>query len=80
MKGNTPDFDFAVTLTGNPLSFYINKDYKCPANKESYEYKATGSSYFIYCPTYKTSLKHKNNRGTISKLYFSPKEGIVIVY
>jgi len=82
-EGKYPNSDFTINLTGTPLDGYLEKDYKCPVNKQSYEYKVgdVGSTYFIYCPTYSsTSLKHKNNRGVINKLFFSPKEGIVIVY
>ncbi len=77
-----PANDFTVTLSGNPLEEYIGKDYRCPVAKEYYEYKSSnnGSSYYIYCPTYNTSIKHKNNRGTVSKVFFSPQEGVVINY
>ena len=75
-------FDFTIKLEGNPLSGYIDKDYKCPVVKDYYEYKysSTDSQYFIYCPTYNSTLKHKNNRGTINKVVFSPKYGIIINY
>ncbi len=81
-EGKYPANDFVITLTGNPLNVYIDKDYKCPVAKEFYEYKTSnnGTSYFIYCPTYNTSIKHKNNRGTVSKVFFSPQEGVVIQY
>jgi competence protein ComGC len=81
-EGKYPSFDFTITLSGNPLAGYIDKEYKCPAVKLNYEYKyvASASSYFIYCPSYSTSLKHKNGRGTITKVVFSPKDGIIINY
>jgi prepilin-type N-terminal cleavage/methylation domain-containing protein len=80
-EGRYPAFDFTITLSGTPLDGYIDKDYNCPVNKQKYEYKvSSGTTYFIYCPTYSTSLKHRNSRGIINKLFFSPKEGVVIVY
>ncbi|MGB9639163.1 MAG: type II secretion system protein [bacterium] len=53
-EGKYPASDFTITLSGNPLASYIDKDYKCPVNKSYYEYKVNmgGNSYFIYCPIY----------------------------
>lgn len=82
-EGKYPANDFVITLTGNPLSEYIDKDYKCPVAKEYYyEYKAGsgGAYYYIYCPTYNITLKHRNNRGIINKLFLSTSQGIIIEY
>ena len=81
-EGKYPPSDFTITLTGNPLSGYIDKDYICPVAKEHYEYKVVGggASYNIYCPTYNISLKHRNNRGIIDKLVFTTDKGILIIY
>ncbi len=81
-EGKYPASNFVITLTGNPLSGYIDKAYICPVAKASYEYKSinNGASYNIYCPTYNNTLKHKNNIGTIQKIVFSPKEGVIIQY
>ncbi len=77
-----PANDFTVTLSGNPLEEYIGKDYRCPVAKEYYEYKSSnnGSSYYIYCPTYNSQLKHKSKQGLINKVFFSPDKGVVIQY
>ncbi len=81
-QGRYPNNDFVITLSGNPLAGYMDKDYKCPVVKENYEYKSVnnGASYYIYCPTYNITLKHRNNRGIISKLVFTTSQGILIVY
>jgi prepilin-type N-terminal cleavage/methylation domain-containing protein len=81
-EGKYPASDFIITLTGNPLSGYIDKAYICPVAKASYEYKATnnGVSYNIYCPTYNNTLKHRTNREIIQKVVFSPNEGVIIQY
>jgi len=56
-EGKYPASDFVITLTGNPLSGYIDKAYICPVAKASYEYKPinNGVSYNINCPTYKNT-------------------------
>ncbi len=81
-EGKYPNNDFVITLSGNPLAGYIDKDYKCPVAKENYEYKTSnnGTSYYIYCPTYNLTLKHRNNKGIINKVFFSPSQGIVVNY
>ena len=81
-EGKYPANDFVITLTGNPLSGYIDKAYICPVAKASYEYKQINNavSYNIYCPTYNNTLKHRTNREIIQKIVFSPKEGVIIQY
>jgi prepilin-type N-terminal cleavage/methylation domain-containing protein len=81
-EGKYPANDFVITLTGNPLSGYIDKAYICPVAKASYEYKQinNGVSYNIYCPTYNNTLKHRTNREIIQKVVFSPQEGVIIQY
>ena len=81
-EGKYPANDFVITLTGNPLSGYIDKAYICPVAKASYEYKQinSGVSYNIYCPTYNNTLKHRTNREIIQKVVFSPQEGVIIQY
>jgi len=81
-EGKYPASDFIITLTGNPLSGYIDKAYICPVAKASYEYKQinSGVSYNIYCPTYNNTLKHRTNREIIQKIVFSPQEGVIIQY
>lgn len=81
-EGKYPANDFLITLTGNPLMGYIDKDYNCPVVKEYYEYRVAGGGefYYIYCPTYNTTIKHRNNRGVINKLFLSSSQGIVIEY
>lgn len=81
-EGKYPATDFTINLSGNPLSEYIDKDYKCSVAKEYYEYISSnnGSSYFVYCPTYNSTLKHKSRQGFINKVFFSPDKGIVIQY
>jgi competence protein ComGC len=81
-EGKYPASNFVITLTGNPLSGYIDKAYICPVAKASYEYKPinSGVSYNIYCPTYNNTLKHRTNREIIQKVVFSPKEGVIIQY
>ncbi|MGC8734812.1 MAG: type II secretion system protein [bacterium] len=79
--GKYPDSDFTITLSGNPLDSYIDKDYKCPVANDYYEYKARDnvSLYYIYCPTYRNSLKHRSREGVINKVVFSPEKGIIVV-
>jgi general secretion pathway protein G len=81
-EGKYPASDFIITLTGNPLSGYIDKAYICPVAKASYEYKQinNGLSYNIYCPTYNNTLKHRTSREIIQKIVFSPQEGFIIQY
>jgi prepilin-type N-terminal cleavage/methylation domain-containing protein len=81
-EGKYPASNFIITLTGNPLSGYIDKVYICPVAKANYEYKQinNGVSYNIYCPTYNNTLKHRTNRGIIQKVVFSPNEGVIIEY
>ncbi len=69
-----------IKMSGNPLAAYIGKEYKCPVANKYYEYKENSSNYYIYCPTYSTSLKHKNRTTIITKLAFSPKEGFITQY
>jgi len=81
-EGKYPANDFVITLTGNPLSGYIDKDYLCSVSKSHYEYKQinNGTTYNIYCPTYNSILKHRRAGRIIQKIVFSPKEGFIIQY
>ncbi|MFN4220199.1 MAG: type II secretion system protein [bacterium] len=66
----------------SPLKPYYTTKLECPTSHLEYRYiqNESQNSYWIYCPTFDATLKHKTPRGEISKVFLDPKEGIKIIY
>ncbi|MFN3478575.1 MAG: type II secretion system protein [bacterium] len=66
----------------SPLEPYYTTKLECPTSHREYQYipNESQNSYWIYCPTFNLTLKHRTPRGEISKVLLDPKEGIKIIY